>query len=124
MMSTANKLPEALSHEMWKPLIETANFPRTPSASIEQRLQRLEDEHAIRDLLVKYCYAYDSGNLDEVMTTFADDCTLVNPRATFIGTAAIRINYAHLISTRRYSFHHVSNATIRLNELVQTYRGV
>jgi len=116
MMSTANKLPEALSHEMWKPLIETANFPRAPSASIEQRLQRLEDEHAIRDLLVKYCYAYDSGNLDEVMTTFADDCTLVNPRATFIGAAAIRINYAHLISTRRYSFHHVSNATIRLNE--------
>jgi ketosteroid isomerase-like protein len=109
-------LPQALSREMWRPMREVASFPQLKPETLEKRIQRIEEELAIRDLLVKYCYSYDSNDLDGVMSTFSADCVLVNPRATFVGAEAIRRNYAHLITTRRYSFHHCTNVTVRLNE--------
>jgi uncharacterized protein (TIGR02246 family) len=109
-------LPQALSHDMWRPMQETARFAQLKLATVEQRVQRIEEEGAIRDLLVKYCYSYDSNDIDGVMSTFSNDCTLVNPRGTFVGADAIERNYAHLFTTRRYSFHHVTNVTVRFNQ--------
>jgi ketosteroid isomerase-like protein len=109
-------LPQVLSRDMWQPLRDNANHSPPRGETIEQRIERLEAESAIRDLLVKYCHCYDSNDIDGVMSTFSEDCVLVNPRATFIGGEAIRRNYNHLISTRRYSFHHVTNVTVRLNQ--------
>lgn len=114
-MSKDRPLPQALAKDMWQPLRETADHPQLAPDSLEARLRRVEHEMAIRDLLVKYAYAYDSNDLDRVVSVFSDDCVLVNPRATFVGADAIRVNYAHLISTRRYSFHHVTNVQVRLN---------
>ena len=117
-MTTAKTapLPQALSRDMWSPLLDTANHPQLKPGSLEKRLRRIEEDSAIRDLFVKYCYAYDSNTCDDVMSVFSDDCVLINPRATFVGADAIRRNYDHLMTTRRYSFHHVSNLSIRLNE--------
>lgn len=116
MPNNTPPLPQALSHEMWRPLCETAGFPQLKPESLDKRVQRIEEEGAIRDLLVKYCYSYDSNDIDGVMSTFSKDCVLVNPRATFVGAEAIRCNYEHLLTTRRYSMHHVTNVTVRLNE--------
>lgn len=109
-------LPQALSREMWRPLRETAAFARLKPESVEKRMQLIEAESAIRDLLVKYCYSYDSNDIVAVMSTFSNDCVLINPRGTFVGAEAIQRCYEHLFTTRRYSFHHVSNVTVRLNE--------
>ncbi len=114
-VNESKPLPQTLSRDMWLPLNETADRPRIAPSTLESRLQRIEEELAVRDLLVRYAYAYDSNDLDRVVSVFSNDCVLVNPRATFVGAEAIRVNYAHLISTRRYSFHHVTNVTVRLN---------
>lgn len=115
-MKNATSLPDALSRDMWKPLRDNVAEPQVTGDSAERRLARLEAESYIRDLLVKYCYCYDSNDIDGVMATFSQDCVLVNPRATFVGAEAIQRNYEHLFTTRRYSFHHVTNATMRFDE--------
>jgi ketosteroid isomerase-like protein len=113
---TRKNLPNALDHEMWRPHLENADYPQPVLSGIEARLRKIEEESAIRDLMVKYCYNYDSNNVDGVISVFDTDCTLVNPRGTFIGSDAVRRCYAHLTTTRRYSFHHVTNVTIRLSD--------
>jgi ketosteroid isomerase-like protein len=115
-MKDATSLPDALSRDMWKPLRDNVAQLQVTGDSIERRLARLEAESYIRDLLVKYCYSYDSNDIEGVMATFSHDCVLVNPRATFAGAEAIQRNYEHLFTTRRYSFHHVTNVTMRFNE--------
>ena len=94
-------------------LHEIARLPRKPAADVETRLQRLEDELAFRELLGRYTYFYDGNDLDGVMTVFDDECKLVNPRGNYYGKAAIRENYAHLISTRKFSFHAATNIVVR-----------
>lgn len=70
----------ALRRSMWAPLCELTATAAKQEGSIEQRLGRLENELAVRDVLNKYTYCYDSSDLDGVMSVFHDDCTLVNPR--------------------------------------------
>jgi ketosteroid isomerase-like protein len=102
-----------LKRSMWGLLHEIARLPRKPASDVETRLQRLEDELALHDLLTRYTYFYDGNDLDGVMTVFDDHCVLVNPRGTYEGKEAIRENYAHLISTRKFSFHAATNIAIR-----------
>lgn len=106
----------ALKKSMWGLLQDAARLPWARTSSIEERLRILEEELALRDLLNRYTYFYDGNDLDGVMTVFADDCTLVNPRGTYIGADAIRANYAHLISTRKLSFHNATNVLIRIHD--------
>lgn len=113
---TTTPLPQALSRNMWEPHLNAANHPRPTTQDIEIRLRMIEEEATIRDLLVKYAYNYDANDVAGVISVFDKDCVLVNPRGTFVGAEEIRRCYAHLITTRRYSFHHVTNVTIRLSE--------
>ncbi|MDA8253987.1 MAG: nuclear transport factor 2 family protein [Rhodospirillales bacterium] len=106
----------AIRREMWEPLLQVADAPVGAGASVEARLARIEDEMAVRDLLVKYAYSYDANDIEGVMSVFHPDVVLVNPRGTFIGADAVRRNYQHLLTTRRYSFHHVTNVTVRFSE--------
>ena len=102
-----------LQKSMWGLLQNIARLPRIKLTDVEKRLQRLEDELALHDLLSRYTYFYDGNDLDGVMSVFDDDCKLVNPRGSYFGRDAIRENYAHLISTRRFSFHAATNIAIR-----------
>jgi ketosteroid isomerase-like protein len=102
-----------LQKSMWGLLHAIARLPRTQKKDTEARLQRVEDELALRDLLTRYTYYYDGNDLDGTMTVFDDDCKLVNPRGSYFGKEAIRENYAHLISTRKFSFHAATNIAIR-----------
>lgn len=106
----------ALQKSMWSPLRELVLQPGAQDDSIERRLRRLEDERAIRDVLNQYTYCYDASDLDGVMGAFHTDCILVNPRGTYVGADLIRRNYGHLISTRKFSFHHISNDVVRIAE--------
>ncbi|CAN5793207.1 hypothetical protein BH09PSE5_BH09PSE5_46780 [soil metagenome] len=102
-----------LTKSMWGLLQDIARLPSKRLQDTEARLQRLEDEVAIRDLLNRYTYFYDGNDLEGTMTVFDDECKLVNPRGTYVGKDAIRVNYAHLISTRKFSFHAATNVIVR-----------
>lgn len=109
-------LPEALSREMWEPHLKAADHPVLTPKDLDARIRLLEEERAIRDLLIKYAYCYDANNVPGVVSVFDKDAVLTNPRGTFVGSEEIRRCYEHLITTRRYSFHHVTNITVRLSE--------
>ena len=115
-MTDRNRRFTALQRPMWSPLLELAGSPPKQDGSAEERLRRLEDDLAIKDLLSKYAYCYDASEIDGLMSVFHADSVLVNPRGTYVGIEAIRSNYLHLMSTRKFSFHHISNAVARFSD--------
>jgi ketosteroid isomerase-like protein len=86
------------------------------SATIEDRLSRLEAERDIRTVINQYAYCYDEGDLDGLMDIYSHDCRLINNKGTFVGTDAIRANYADNISDRSFGYHHVSDVQIVLDD--------
>jgi ketosteroid isomerase-like protein len=106
----------ALKRSFWGLLHDHLRIKDAPPADLAKRVQRLEDELALRDLLNTYTYFYDGSDLDGVVSVFTDDATLVNPRGTYVGSKAIRENYAYNISNRKMSFHYASNVVIRAAE--------
>jgi len=73
-------------------------LPRVPdwATTPEQRRRLSEEETALHDDLVAYCYAYDAADLDAVVAHFADDVVITNPRGRYTGSDLIRKNYAFL----------------------------
>lgn len=59
-------------------------------ASIEARLQRLEDESAIRQRLQDYMGVLASRDWDTYVTYFTDDAAIVMPEGTVVGHEAIK----------------------------------
>ena len=106
----------ALQRPMWSPLKELVARVDARDGSLEVRLRRLEDDIAIRNVLNRYTYCYDASDLDGVMQTFHPDCVLVNPRGTYVGADLFRRNNGHLISTRKFSFHHISNDVVSVSD--------
>jgi ketosteroid isomerase-like protein len=100
---------------MWRPLQRNARRPAKRPAGLAERVERFEQEAAIRDLLHAYAYCYDGNDLEGAVAVFHPDCVLVNPRGTYVGSEAIRRNYRYLLSVRRFSFHQLSNIVIRLS---------
>ena len=106
----------ALNHSMWGPFSEATSFDESQGLSLESRTQRLEDDLAIKNLINKYTFCYDGSDLDSLMTVFDQQCTLANPRGTYVGKALIEKNYRHLISTRKFSFHHMTNPVVKFSK--------
>lgn len=65
-------------------------------ASIEERLQRLEDREAIRELVAGYCRAIDDRDLEAFVGNYTDDCVHgQRDRSLHLeGKAALREHYA------------------------------
>jgi ketosteroid isomerase-like protein len=101
---------------MWSVHHALARLGRGRGATVEQRLRLVEEELAAMDLLARYTYFYDGGDLDGVMSVFHDDCVLINPRGTYVGTDAIRRNYAFLISLSKIVLHFTPNVAVRIAE--------
>jgi len=99
---------------MWAPFNGISIRNSRKKGSLEERVKRIEEKNSIETLLSQYTYAYDGNDIETVMALFHPDCILVNPRGTYIGTNLIRENYLHLMSSRKFSFHHISNAVIQL----------
>ncbi|MDE3100722.1 MAG: nuclear transport factor 2 family protein [Chloroflexota bacterium] len=85
--------------------------PRT----VEDRVQRIEEEQAIRDVLSRYAYSYDMADLAGIISVFADDATNVTSRGVYEGKEAIRRNYEFLVSRRRIAFQYTTNITVRVS---------
>src|SRR5438045_2905237 len=63
-----------------------AALPRWPEdASDALRQQLLVEESVLRDELISYGYAMDSGDVDAVMEYFSDDVVITNPRGRYTG---------------------------------------
>lgn len=78
--------------------------------SLEQRMQRLEDERAIGELIARYCYLADSGRDDELLDLFTDDGRL----GSTVGKPAIAAQIAnpdghHRPDLYRKGMHLLSN---------------
>lgn len=81
---------------------------------MEERLELIESELEVRDVLRRYTYFYDGKDLDGLMSVFHPECRLVNPRGTYVGTEAIRANYEYLMGTFRIVFHYAPNVMVRV----------
>lgn len=102
-------------------LQDIASLPRWPEgASVEQRLNLLLEEAAIRDEFVSYAYAYDNQDLDTVLGYFTSDCVIDNPRGQVVGAAAVRSNYRVLFGYWKATRHVWSNITVRFLDAVPT----
>jgi SnoaL-like domain len=107
---------EALAREMWGVHHALARTPRPSGETAADRLELIELELAARDVLNRYTYFYDGKDIDGLMTVFHPDCTLVNPRGTYVGSDAIRRNYDYLMGTFRMVFHYAPNVMVRILE--------
>ena len=106
----------APNHSMWGPFSEVTAFDEAETLALENRIRRLEDDLAIKSLINKYTFAYDGSDLESLMTVFDQQCTLANPRGIYVGKALIEKNYRHLISTRKFSFHHMTNPVVKFSK--------
>jgi ketosteroid isomerase-like protein len=82
--------------ELLRELNALPRWPATASESV--RLELAQEESALRAQLATYVYAFDAGDLDAVMSFFADNCLLTNPRGRFVGGDATRANYRELFT--------------------------
>ena len=103
-----------IAHGLWAPFRRLVRQP-IERGTVEQRLQRIEDEQAVRDLLAQYAFSYDSADVDGVMALFADDAVLVNARGTFAGKQAIDDNYRWVNAQRQAGFHFITNTLVRVD---------
>lgn len=99
---------------MWGIHHALAWVPRRPAGSQEERLRRVEEELAVMDVLARYTYFYDGGDVDGVLSVFHDDCVLINPRGTYVGKEAIRRNYTFLMSLSKVVLHFATNVAVRV----------
>jgi hypothetical protein len=118
-MSKAKRFT-ALQKSMWAPFFELT-LPFRRRKELEARVRELEDTLAVQNALSRYCYYYDSGNLDALISeVFTRDCVMVNPRGTYVGSAALKANYAYILRNKRFSFHNCHNVTVRIDHDGQT----
>jgi uncharacterized protein (TIGR02246 family) len=114
-------LPTAGSGAAWDLTHEQLSRPRSREASLDE----LREELALREALARYTYSFDQGDLDAVMTFFADDCVVTDRHGTtHTGTDEVRANYKRLIETTHRRFHVWSNVVVRLADDLREARRV
>jgi hypothetical protein len=101
---------------MWGPFVRQAKRPRTFKGTVEERLQRLEDEAAVLDTFRRYHYFYDAGDVDGVLSCFTADGVQVNRRGTYVGTDQLRSSYEYLVRDQRLIIHYGTNAVVRFDQ--------
>jgi uncharacterized protein (TIGR02246 family) len=77
-------------------------------ASIEARLQQLEDRVAIQDLAAEYCRAIDDRDLEAFLETYTEDCVLryKDGAMRIDGKPALREYYANRFKQYGLTFHY------------------
>lgn len=105
-------LPTAYSGPVWEAAERQLARQRNDVMSYEE----LREEMAVRDLCSRFGYALDRGDVDGMMSLFAEDSTLSNPRGTCVGLEAIRADIETHFKAVRRRFHVWSNVVVRLAE--------
>jgi ketosteroid isomerase-like protein len=88
--------------------------PQVRPATLEGRIEVLEAERAIGDLLASYATFYDSGDVTRLMSLFSEDAVLDNLLGTFTGTAQIQNALERLIGALEQRMHFITNQVIRV----------
>lgn len=84
-----------LRHDPWEAHLRVAGTPRqTPGDDLATAVQRLDDELAIRDLLVRYTYYHDAGRLQEKIDLHHEACVLRHNSGVLSGREAVRAFFA------------------------------
>ena len=85
-------------------------------SSLEQRLQRLEDEQAILDVLYAYGHSLDYGRRDEWLGCWTEDAVLAWPHETFEGREAIgRAFDGHTHAPEAFHKHFLVEPRVRVD---------
>ncbi|MEO8722780.1 MAG: nuclear transport factor 2 family protein [Sphingobium sp.] len=100
---------------MWDIFTRLGRRSRTEGLSKDDIAIVDHEEAEVLDAFRRYHYLYDAGDLEGVISRFTDDCVLVNPRGTYIGSDAIRENYHYLISRFRFVLHYGTNTLVRFD---------
>jgi uncharacterized protein (TIGR02246 family) len=104
--------PDAGATSAWEQARAQLARPRMHEPSLDQ----VRAELAIRDLIARYAYSWDQGDLDAVMAFFTEDCVITNPSGEVSGSAAIRANYQQKLRDVPRRRHLVGNVVVRLSE--------
>jgi uncharacterized protein (TIGR02246 family) len=88
-------------------------------AELERRVRELEDERRIRELLVRYGFAVDSGDADATAALYTDDCVIDVDRGTAVfhgadGARGLVTGEAHQAILPRCA-HMIGPLTVRLD---------
>jgi uncharacterized protein (TIGR02246 family) len=95
-------------------LQEVARLPRWPVGTSEGgQLALLREDAQLRDDFMVYTYAYDNRDLDTIISFFADDCVMTNPRGPVTGVQAIREKYRAQFGIWTTTRHIWSNIIVR-----------
>ena len=85
-------------------------------SSLEERVQRLEDERAVLDRLYAYCTSLDYGHRDEWLDCWTEDGVLAWPHETFTGRDEIaRAFDGHSHAPEAFHKHVIVDPRVRLN---------
>ena len=105
-------LPTAHTGPAWEEARGQLTRPRKDNAPVEGFRAGM----GVRDLINRYAYALDQGDLDGLMEFFADDCVINAPRGTLAGASAIRAHYERVISESDHRFHLLTNMIVRMGD--------
>jgi ketosteroid isomerase-like protein len=94
----------------WDLAREQLARPRIDDAPIEG----FREGMAVRDLIARYAYAIDRGDIDDLMRFFTDDCVISGPRGTLSGAEEIRAHYEELFVEVPRRFHLWANVVVRM----------
>lgn len=83
----------------------------------DDRLQRLLDAEAIREVRSRYCWAYDRNDLNTLLGVFADDAVCVfGPFGTWTGIEEIRAGYSATLEVHQgRTMHAITNPVVRVD---------
>ncbi|MBM3925054.1 MAG: nuclear transport factor 2 family protein [SAR202 cluster bacterium] len=88
----------------------------TPQEDLGQRLQRLEDIEAIKNLKARYClYCDDNFNVDKIVPLFTPDAEWVATSfGPFKGHDQLRDFWTNITKRLTFAIHYVSNPIIEV----------
>lgn len=104
--------PDAGATVAWDLARAQLDRPRSGQPSLDY----VCDELALRDLMARYAYTWDQGDLDGLMAFFTNDCVITYPHGTVSGSAAIRANYEQMVRDTPRRHHLICNVVVRLSE--------
>jgi ketosteroid isomerase-like protein len=94
---------------LWRPGRDQA-MTRTNSGagsgSLEERVNRLENEREIERVFRRYHNCYDAHDLAGILSCYTDDAVQVNSFGTLIGQDSLRGSYERLISRQKLIIHY------------------
>jgi uncharacterized protein (TIGR02246 family) len=109
--TTSAFLPGAGASDAWELARAQIRQPRPARPSLEY----VNEELALRDLMARYAYTWDSGDIDALMDFFLPDAELTNSRGSASGRDAIRANYEAMHRDLPHQRHLFGNQVVRLS---------